>query len=203
MWLLFDMTNPRILHTAKDPVELRFEEDELPPHLAVIMDSRIEALDDPLFLCSSKYWTELKLRRLYLWLKINPPLTPTKMDNETIFAIRLQIRSVIAQQLRIELSGLPALVAPVVVISAPSPTPRAPRLPNARKGTVGPLIHRIATEMWEAEGSPRDTTVILALRQKIMKVLHDEHKIKMSTSSNELGRWQKQLVTIKNGDPHI
>jgi hypothetical protein len=49
--------------------------------------------------------------------------------------------------------------------------------------------------MWEAAGSPRDTTTILTLRQSIMKVLNDEHSIKISTSSNELGRWQKQLLT--------
>ena len=52
--------------------------------------------------------------------------------------------------------------------------------------------------MWETEGKPMDTTVILALRQKIMKVLLEEHKIKTSTSSNELGRWQKQLQSDRN-----
>jgi hypothetical protein len=48
--------------------------------------------------------------------------------------------------------------------------------------------------MWEAAGSPKDTQVILQLRQTIMKTLNDEHKIKTTTSSNELGRWQKQLL---------
>jgi len=51
--------------------------------------------------------------------------------------------------------------------------------------------------MWEAAGKPFDIPTILSLRQTIMKVLNDEHKIKISTSSNELGRWQKSLVTIK------
>jgi hypothetical protein len=51
--------------------------------------------------------------------------------------------------------------------------------------------------MWEAAGKPLDIPTILVLRQTIMKVLNDEHKIKVSTSSNELGRWQKELVAVK------
>jgi hypothetical protein len=50
--------------------------------------------------------------------------------------------------------------------------------------------------MWEAEGKPMDPGVILQLRRRIMTALLDDHKIKTSTSSNELGRWQKQLVSL-------
>jgi len=118
------------------------------------------------------------------------------MDEKAILTLRLQIRAAIAKQLRFEPSRLPTLEAPNIVISAPLPPPRPQRLPNARRGSVGPLIHRVATEMWEAAGKPFDIPTILSLRQTIMKVLNDEHKIKISTSSNELGRWQKELIKI-------
>jgi len=197
MWLLFDLVNPRILHVAPVSDQLRFEEGELPTHLQLVRSSRVEAIDDPIFLGALSHWPEIKLRRLYHWLKLDPPLSPAKMDEKAILTLRLQIRAAIAKQLRFEPSRLPTLEAPNIVISAPLPPPRPQRLPNARRGSVGPLIHRVATEMWEAAGKPFDIPTILSLRQTIMKVLNDEHKIKISTSSNELGRWQKSLVTIK------
>jgi hypothetical protein len=203
MWLLFDLVNPRILHVAPVPDQLRFEEGELPTHLQLVRSSRVEAIDDPIFLGALSHWSEIKLRRLYHWLKLDPPLSPAKMDEKAILTLRLQIRAAIAKQLRFEPSRLPTLEAPNIVISAPLPPPRPQRLPNARRGSVGPLIHRVATEMWEAAGKPFDIPTILSLRQTIMKVLNDEHKIKVSTSSNELGRWQKSLVTLKETEPHI
>jgi hypothetical protein len=194
MWLLFDLVNPRIVNSATTPDQLRFEEDELPPHIAAIRRSRIEAIDDPLFLGVVKHWPELNLRRLYTWMKLDPPLTPSKMSEEALIELRLRIRLAIAGILGVEPTKLPTLEAYSGPVSVPQAAPPPPRLPNAQRGSVGPLIHRVATEMWEAEGSPKNTSTVLALRQKIMKVLLEEHKIKISTSSNELGRWQKQLT---------
>jgi len=196
-WILFDMVNPRILHVAPTPDQLRFEEGELPTHLQLVRISRVESIEDPIFLGAPSQWTELKLRRLYTWLKLDPPLSPAKWTEETFLTIRLQVRAALAKQLRFEPSQLPTLEAPNIVISTPLPPPRPQRLPNARRGSVGPLIHRVATEMWEAAGRPLDIPTILMLRQTIMKTLNDEHKIKVSTSSNELGRWQKELVAVK------
>ena len=159
------------------------------------MSSRVEAIDDPLFLGVRSIWPELKLRYLYTWLKLDPALPPSKMDEVQLVTLRIRIRAAIATQWTWT-QELPILEAYLGPVSAPPASPPAPRLPPAQRGSVGPLIHRVATEMWETEGKPMDTTVILALRQKIMKVLLEEHKIKTSTSSNELGRWQKQLQSI-------
>jgi hypothetical protein len=194
MKFLFDMTNIRILGTSKILEELLFDEDTLPAHLKHIWSFRVEGIDDPLFLGSRHHWHEMNLRKLYTWMKIEPPLTPTKMNDAAIMDMRQRIRAAMAAGLRLEPSTLPILEASAAVINAPPPTPRAPRMPNAQRGSVGPIIHRVATEMWEAAGSPKDTQVILQLRQTIMKTLNDEHKIKTTTSSNELGRWQKQLL---------
>jgi len=194
MKFLFDMTNIRILHTSMFTEELLFDEGTLPPSCMNVWSFRIEGMDDPLFLGSPQAWTELNLRRLYTWMQIKPPLTPTKMDDAAILDLRTRLRAEMVRGLGLEPSKLPTLVPPTVVIIEPT-APRPPRLPNATRGSVGPLIHRIATEMWEAAGKPSDIPTILALRQTIMKVLNSEHDIKMSTSSNELGRWQKQLVS--------
>jgi len=194
MKFLFDMTHITILHTAATAQELLFDEETLPPHLKHVWSFRIEGIDDPLFLGSRKAWHEMNLRRLYHWLKMDPPLGPTKMDDNAILSLRIRIRNFLAASLRLEPNKLPQLIPVLATVSTPPP-PKPIQLPNARRGSVGPTIHRVATEMWEAAGSPRDTTTILTLRQSIMKVLNDEHSIKISTSSNELGRWQKQLLT--------
>jgi hypothetical protein len=196
MWLLFDMTKCCILNAAPEARQLRFEEDELPPHLQKVMSSRVEAIDDPLFLGVRSVWPEIKLRYLYTWLKIEPALPPSKMDEVQIVTLRIRIRAAIATQLRFEPKKLPILEAYLGPVSAPPAAPPPPRLPPAQRGAVGPLIHRVATEMWEAEGKPMDPGVILQLRRRIMTALLDDHKIKTSTSSNELGRWQKQLVSL-------
>lgn len=195
MKFLFDMESIRILHTSPNTEDLLFDEDNFPQHLAHIRSFRVEGIDDPLFLGSSKAWPELTLRRLYTWMKLAPPLTPTKMNDAAIMDLRMRIRAAMAATLRLEPSSLPMLVAPAIVVSTPS-APRPSRMPIAHRGSVGPVIHRVATEMWEAAGSPREIPTILALRQTIMKILSDEHKIKNSTSSNELGRWQKHILEL-------
>src|SRR4029079_4225567 len=108
MWILFNMGNPSILHTADEPVKLRFE-DEWPKHLAHVRSTRVEAIDDPLFLGVVNNWREIKLRQLYTWLKLAPPLSPAKMSDATLIEFRKYIRAEIAKQLRFEPSKLPAL----------------------------------------------------------------------------------------------
>jgi len=195
MKFLFDMTHITILHTAETAQELLFDDDSWPAHMAHVRSVRIEGIDDSLFLGSRKDWHEMNLRRLYHWLKMDPPLSPTKMDDNAILSLRIRIRNFIAASLHLEPNTLPPLEPVLATVSAP-PAPKPIRLPNASRGSVGPLIHRVATEMWEAAGSPKDIPAILTLRQTIMKTLNDEHKIKTSTSSNELGRWQKQILSL-------
>jgi len=202
MKFLFDMTHIRILHTAATFEELLFDENNFPPHLANIRSFKIEGIDDPLFLGSQRDWTEINLRRLYVWMKLEPPLGPTKMDATAILSLRTQLRAAMAKGLRLEPSKLPQLTTVLSTVSVPPP-PLPPRPRTASRGSVGPIIHNVATKMWEEAGQPQDVSTILQLRQKIMKVLNDEHSIKMTTSSNELGRWQKGLVTIKTVEPHI
>jgi hypothetical protein len=200
LWLLFDMVPPRILHTAPNPDDLHFEEGELPPHLRNVWVFRTECLQDSLFLASRKGWHELNLRHLYTWLKLTPPLMPTRMNDAGILDLRNRIRLGIATQLGLE----PNTFEPLQSVTVAVEPPKVPvvRMPPARRGSVGPIIHNIATEMWEAAGSPRDLQQILILRKTIMKTLLEKHQIRTVTSSNELGRWQKNILngTTPEGD---
>jgi hypothetical protein len=189
--ILFDMTYITILGTAKNFEDLQFEEDEYPPQWNHIRSFRTDKLDSSTFLGAS-VWTELNLRKLYTWLKIQPPLTPAKIS---LLELRTRIRTGIAAALRLEPSNFPTLGTVAVTVSVPA-LPRPSKPPAANRGSVGPIIHRVATEMWKAAGKPRDPGVILQLRRQIMTALNDEHKIKTSTSSNELGRWQKEILAL-------
>lgn len=72
--------------------------------------------------------------------------------------------------------------------SAPS-APRAPRTGGARE-----VIFRVATEMWQAAGAPKEISKILELRKQIMVTLESVHDVKKTTSSTALGDWQKNLL---------
>jgi hypothetical protein len=192
LWILFDMVPPRILHTAPRPEDLRFEEGELPPHLQNVWVFRTECIQDSFFLGSRTGWHELNLRQLYMWLKLSPPLTPTRLNDDGILDLRNRIRNGIAAQLGLEPNTFEALQS--VTVKVEPPKPPVVRMPPARRGSVGPIIHSIATEMWETAGSPRDLQQILILRKSIMKTLLEDHQIKTVTSSNELGRWQKNIL---------
>lgn len=67
--------------------------------------------------------------------------------------------------------------------------PRAPRAGGTRE-----IIFSVATEMWQAIGSPRDIPKILELRKTIMATLESAHDIKKTTSSTALGDWQKNIL---------
>ena len=103
------------------------------------------AIGGPLFLGVRSIWPELKLRYLYTWLKLDPALPPSKMDEVQLVTLRIRIRAAIATQLRFEPKKLPILEAYLGPVSAPPAAPPVPRLPPAQRGSVGPLIHRVAT----------------------------------------------------------
>lgn len=82
-----------------------------------------------------------------------------------------------------------------------TPTPAAPSAPPTlsaakapRASSVRPTIWAVADEMWAAAGSPTDVPTVLALRKKMMAELEEKHSVKKTSSSNELGNWQKDRL---------
>lgn len=72
---------------------------------------------------------------------------------------------------------------------------RAPRVAGTpRAGGVRDMVWSVADAMWELEGKPTDRALVLALRKRVMLVLEEEHAVKRTSSSNELGNWQKNRV---------
>lgn len=98
---------------------------------------------------------------------------------------------------------VPKAAPPAQVLSAamrepaePQAAPRAPRQPSTTpKGGVRQVIWDTADAMWQAAGQPTDKPAVLALRKSIMDVLETEHGVKRTSSSNELGNWQKARIT--------
>lgn len=82
----------------------------------------------------------------------------------------------------------------VAQAAAQTHSPTAPRAPTAvkapRSGGVREIIWRVADEMWAAVGSPKDSPTVRKLRIKMMDAL-EAQDVKRTTSSNELGNWQK------------
>jgi len=75
--------------------------------------------------------------------------------------------------------------------AAPAPPP--PPAPTAKVRAVGvrPVIWEAADAAWEAAGRPTDKAAVLAMRRTVMAELAEHKGIKATTSSNELGAWQK------------
>jgi hypothetical protein len=74
-----------------------------------------------------------------------------------------------------------------------NPAPRAPRPANSApppRGSTRETIWNCADKMWEDAGKPTSTSAVLALRKQIMNKLEEEG-VKRTSSSNELGNWQK------------
>lgn len=65
-----------------------------------------------------------------------------------------------------------------------------------RSGGVREKIWAEADRMWEADGKPTDKSAVLALRKRIMNVLESDHGVKRTSSSNELGNWQRDRIGI-------
>lgn len=58
------------------------------------------------------------------------------------------------------------------------------------RGSMRETIWACADQMWEQAGKPTSASAVLALRKKMMDVL-EEQGVKRTSSSNELGNWQK------------
>lgn len=61
------------------------------------------------------------------------------------------------------------------------------------RGTAKALIWKVADEMWNEEGAPKDKAEVLQLRRKIMDTL-EEHGVKRASASSELGKWHKERI---------
>ena len=86
-------------------------------------------------------------------------------------------------------------------VPSATPAPRAPALPaqppavpKARMSSVRPKIWATADKLWQEAGKPTDAKVVLELRKKMMAVLEQEHHVKKTSSSNELGNWMKTRI---------
>lgn len=97
-----------------------------------------------------------------------------------------------------EIAARAPLRAPVPPPPAPGTTPAAsasaqrsaaPRAP--RQHGVREIVWGVADRLWEAAGKPSDLPTVLKLRREMMAVLEKDHAVKKTTSSNELGAWQK------------
>jgi hypothetical protein len=84
----------------------------------------------------------------------------------------------------------PAAARPAMRASAPA----GPAVPKQRMSSVKHDIWLVADRMWTEAGSPKDAKIVLELRKKIMSQLETEKMIKRTSSSNELGNWQKERL---------
>ena len=77
---------------------------------------------------------------------------------------------------------------PVRPAAAPRAATGAPRASGVRE-----KIWAVADRMWEEAGKPTEKSTVLALRKDIMNVL-EQDGVKRTSSSNELGNWQKARI---------
>lgn len=90
-------------------------------------------------------------------------------------------------------TAAPLNVAAGVVAANSEPRPKRQHSgPSTPKGTgVRATIWEVADRLWEAAGKPADKKQVLDLRKRMMEVLETDHGVKRTSSSNELGNWQK------------
>ena len=72
--------------------------------------------------------------------------------------------------------------------AAPRAATGAPRASGVRE-----KIWAVADRMWEESGKPTEKSTVLALRKDIMSAL-EQDGVKRTSSSNELGNWQKARI---------
>lgn len=77
---------------------------------------------------------------------------------------------------------------PVRPAAAPRAATGAPRASGVRE-----KIWAVADRMWEEAGKPIEKSTVLALRKDIMNAL-EQDGVKRTSSSNELGNWQKARI---------
>lgn len=78
---------------------------------------------------------------------------------------------------------------PVRPAAAPRAATGAPRASGVRE-----KIWAVADRMWEEAGKPTEKSTVLALRKDIMSAL-EQDGVKRTSSSNELGNWQKARIS--------
>lgn len=78
---------------------------------------------------------------------------------------------------------------PVLPAAAPRAATGAPRASGVRE-----KIWAVADHMWEEAGKPTEKSTVLALRKDIMNAL-EQDGVKRTSSSNELGNWQKARIS--------
>lgn len=85
---------------------------------------------------------------------------------------------------------VPAIGAarPARPAAAPRAATGAPRASGVRE-----KIWAVADRMWEEAGKPTEKRTVLALRKDIMSAL-EQDGVKRTSSSNELGNWQKARI---------
>lgn len=85
-----------------------------------------------------------------------------------------------------------AVRAPLTSTPKPQrPAPSAPRnVAPPPRGSTRETVWQEADRMWEEAGKPTAMTTVLALRKRIMDAL-EQKGVKRTSSSNELGNWQK------------
>lgn len=81
-----------------------------------------------------------------------------------------------------------SVARPVRPAAAPRAATGAPRASGVRE-----KIWAVADRMWEEAGKPTEKSTVLALRKDIMNAL-EQDGVKRTSSSNELGNWQKARI---------
>lgn len=92
-----------------------------------------------------------------------------------------------------------AVRASATVPASSAARPVRPAAPRAATGAprasgVREKIWAVADSMWEEAGKPTEKNTVLALRKDIMNAL-EQDGVKRTSSSNELGNWQKARIT--------
>lgn len=117
------------------------------------------------------------------------PLTATRNDNEEVIAAAVRLRPAAPRA-----SGA-STVAPASSAARPARPAAAPRAATGapRASGVREKIWAVADRMWEEAGKPIEKSTVLALRKDIMNAL-EQDGVKRTSSSNELGNWQKARI---------
>ena len=115
------------------------------------------------------------------------PLTAPKNENEDAV---IPVRKLYAPQrpAQAKTSARPTVTPGPTA----KPAQRAQSVPKA--GGVRATIWEVADKLWEQAGKPTAKSEVLALRKRMMDVLETDYEVKRTSSSNELGQWQKSRV---------
>lgn len=71
---------------------------------------------------------------------------------------------------------------------------RQPRENTPKIGSSRDTIWKVADELWENIGKSTDIKEVLKMRKEAMNKLESEYGVKKTSSSNELGKWQKDRI---------